>query len=1183
MISRFFHTLRNALKTPWVLALAVTLLLIFIVWTLGPYVAFADHVILEGVIARLVATIVLIFCWGLFVAISTSKQRKKELAEPEKAAQQGQKRLNRDRLREEYSHIKGRLKTAIKIVTTSNFYGAKSRSRYALPWYLILGTSNCGKTSALLNSGLKFPLNEQADRFLYQLKATEHCEVLYGNEAVFIDAPGAYTESRPDTDVYNIWIALLKRLFKVRPARPLNGVIVCVSMRDIIDADQARREHLARTIRTRLSEVLKRLRNYVPVYLLFTKCDAVPGFAQFFAHLSRSEREQIFGCPAKADAMEPGSVRIEIKELMQTLNSQIVTKIHQERDVDARGDMFRFPQELAALGSRLEDFITEAFGPSRYHRAVMFRGFFFSSALSAHDVLAASAREGELSFQTGFNASVGDYAKGFFLLRLFEQCIIPEARLAAEDKEHLWGLRLRRYGLQLAAAGLFLFAAVFLGVSFMNNYSRLENLGMEYTSFVAEQKKVPVVPEAKIALPELTRVAQTTVVYNLDEDSSIAYGLGLYQGKAFDTATNAAYLGTLNSRLMPAFRSAAGAKIDSSLGNASELKAALRAYLMLCQPQHINAKFLNDWLERQWSEQYLGQVDTQQNLRQHMAYLLANGIIPVEPDAALVDRARKSLLKIPLAELTYQRMQEESLDSGKAPFTFRATVGDSPFSGDTYAIPSLYTREGYEEYLIKRCPGIIRSLTDESWIFGTNPIVLSVLDVNKVHKDVRGMYFRDYTRCWSQAVQSLQVRTPANMADARKLAEQMTMGISPTVLVLREIRVNTNFIIEEIEPGPVAGAVADETKRKAQQKLGNKVGGKVAKALVDKTAASAEALRLQAQEEAQRDAMAVRQYFVPLESLLTADGNPNPALKAANDTMAATGEYFAKLITSDNKEQRVLAALLEIADEKDDTLRRLESSAERLPSPVRGWYATVASGGLRDMLSIGAQSINRAYYEHVINAYNKNLRAHYPFNADADKDVNLDDFATFFRSGGVLDNFHDTHLRAFVTRGGTLRSIMGRTLPMSGQAVVQLQRANRVQDAFFMSGRELGIHFLMEPHALDATLKQVTLTNAGKTLNYWHGPVQGLGYTWPTADGQTDQAILETGDLHGINSRKVARGEWALFRLFQGGSIKRQEGNTCLVEVQQNGKWAQFLIQFRNKANPFDPAVCSFTLPDSLL
>lgn len=1182
MIARFFRSLRQALATPWAAALCVTLLCVLLVWFAGPLVAFAGHVPLEGVVARLAATVALMFCWGLFVALSSSRRRGREPADPDAARLREQEEENKAGLREELRNIRERLKAAVKVVTTSNFYGPKSRSRYVLPWYLLLGTSNSGKTSVLLNSGLKFPLNEQADRHLYQLKATEGCDVLYGNEALFVDAPGAYAESRPGSPAHKCWTALLRGLFKVRPARPLNGVIVCVSMRDIIDNDAPRREHLARTLRVRLSEALKRLRSHVPVYLIFTKCDAVPGFAQFFAHLSRAEREQIFGCPAKAESMEPGSVRAELKELMQTLNAQIVTKIHQERDIPSRGEMFRFPQELAALGPRLEEFITEAFGPSRYHRPVMFRGFFFSSALSAKDLLASEARGGELDYQAGFNAAVGDYAKGFFLLRLLEGLIIPEARLANEDKEHIWSLRLRRYGLQLAAAALFLVVGGFLGVSFINNYSRVETLDEVYAGFAGAQKKARTIADARTPLPELNIIEKATFVYNPEEDSAVSYGLGLYQGDRFRKSTGDAYLGALNTRLMPVLRQTAAQHVEAALTRPMELKNALKAYLMLCRPQHIKRRFLDEWLDRQWSAQFSGQAPVQADLRRHMNYLLAHGIIPAEPDAALLERARKALLRIPLAELVYQRLREEAKESGKAPFTFRAAIGQSPFNGDTVPIDHLYTKEGYEEYLIRRCPGLIRNLTGETWIFGDSPIMLSALDVNNVYKEVRTMYFRDYTRSWSQAIRQLKVRVPATMADARKLAEELTPGMSPAVLALREIRANTRLIMENVEPGAVESAAKDEAKRKMQQKLAAKTGAKLSRALTEKAAQNAENLHRRALEEARRDAEAVRRHFVPLDSLLDARGNPGPALLAAQEAMSGAGEYFAGIMGSDRQEQRILNALLDLADEKNDTLRRLETAAARLPEPVRGWYGTVAGGGLRDMLQRGARHINAAYQERVIVPYDKNLRVRYPFDPDSARDVNLDDFAAFFRSGGVLDAFHDTYLRPFVNRNGALRPIMGRYMPLSGQSVALLQRANRVQEAFFMSGRELGVTFLMEPHALDATLKQVTLTNAGRQITYLHGPVKGVSFVWP-ADGGRSRAVLETVDLHGISSQSAARGEWALFRLLRKGSIKRQEGNTCLIEIQQQGKWAQFLLQFRNRVNPFDPKVCSFNLPQTLL
>lgn len=1179
---RFFRGLRSALTAPWVLALALTLILILLVWLAGPYVAVADHVLLESTVARLSATVVLVFCWGLFVAVFYSRRKKKELADPERADAAEETARSRTALREERDYIRDKIKSAIRIVTHSNFYGSGSRSRYNLPWFLVIGPENCGKTSFLLNSGLQFPLNEQADRHLYQLRATTRCETLFANQAVFVDTPGAYTDGRRESEPNSLWHLLLKRLFRARPAKPANGVIVCVSMRDIMDTDAARREHLARTIRERLGEVLKSLRTHVPVFLVFTKCDVVPGFAEFFAQLPRAEREQMFGCPTEGGlSMDVAKVRGEMAEMMKTLNAQIIAKIHQERDTGARGEMFRFPQELAALGPGIEDFIVEAFGPSRYHRPVMFRGFFFSSALSSQDVLKSAARGGELAFQTGFQPSLGDYAKGFFILRLLKDCIIPEASLAGSDKEHVWALRLRRHGPQLAAAALFLFLATFLGVSFMNNYGKIDAIDAAHASFAQARASLPAPADARPVLPELQLLEQSLGIYNPAEDSDISLGLGLYRGHAFERAVNAAYLGELNDRLMPHVRQTAARKIEQSLSNVGELKPALRAYLMLCQPERVNRDFITGWLEREWSAQYLGDAPTQAALSRHMDYLLAHGIRPVQPDQTLLANARQALLKIPLAELAYQQMKEEAAESGKPPFTFRASLGDSmsPFEGDTYPIPYLYTKAGYEEYCLERGPAIIRSLTDESWIFGANPFTLSVLDINKIYKDVRAMYFRDYTRYWTESVQKLAVPAPQTLAAAAKAAERLTAGVSPVTQVLREVRNNTDLIIAETEPEPVADAAMAEAQRKVARKAGSVLGSQVGRAVAKSAADKVAEARAKAKAEAQKDALAVRQYFLPLVSLIDANGNAAPALNAAHDALADAGTYLGKLYSSDDPGQRIFTALLEIADGKDQTLRDLENAAARLPSPVRGWYESVPSGALRRMLVIAADTISEAYRQRVANVYNSDLKPYYPFNSFVEKEVNLNSFAAFFKAGGTLDSFYDAYLRPFINSNGTLRSIMGRTLPLSAQALAQLTRANRVQNAFFSSGKDLGINFTLEPYALDAGMKQVTFGMGDKSISYWHGPVQGANYTWP---GEGGRAWLEMTDLNDLKKREDARGDWAVFRLLQSGTIKKQENNTCLIEVRQNGKWSQFLIQFRNKLNPFDPAVCSFALPSSL-
>lgn len=1184
MIRRCCDYLLKVLRTPWVLGLICALILVLALWIAGPLVAVAGHVFFESTTSRLVGTLVIVFIWGLTVAIFSSRQRKKEAADPEIATRKEKAAALQGRLREEYRHIRHTLKAAIKTVTTSNFYGPTSRSRYALPWYMVLGSENSGKTSLLLNSGLQFPLNEQADRHLYKLKSTRRIEVLFANQAVFIDTPGLYAQGNQESREHGLWTYLLRRLFRERPAKALNGIIVCISMRDMLDGDSSRREHLARTIRAQLSEVLKRLRSYIPVYLVFTKCDAVPGFAQFFAHLSRSEREQIFGCPARSSIMDSDATRQEFHELMQTLNAQIITKIHQERDCLARAEMFRFPQELAALGSRIEDFIFEALGPSRYHRPVMFRGFFFSSALSFSDAMTGGAREGELAYQSGFQSFLGDYAKGFFLLRLLEGFVIPEAGLADADREHIWMLRFRRFGTQLVA-GIVLIAAVsLLAFSFKDNFRRLDSLEVLAKDFKREQQAHIEATDALKVLPELAPLEKALTVYDQRQDPFFSQRLGLYQGDAFEESTRRAYLGTLNARLLPRIRQMAVNTIGESLGDLGALKSALRAYLMLCQPEKISERFLKDWLGARWSELYPGGVEDQRTLMRHMSFLIENGISPELPSEQVLAKARTALLKKPLSHLAYQQMKEEASEGDHLPFTFHGVFGGriSVFSGDMYSIPYLYTQEGFHNYIMERCPEIIQELTEDSWVFGPKSMVFSALDVEKISKDVRVLYFRDYTQHWSQALQALRVFTPKSMVGASDLAEQLGSGISPVVLVLRELRKNTTFFAQEEQEGGLENALEKQAARQGTRRLTGVAGTTLAKAATESVLDAVEHARTRVAREALRDAQMVSQSFKHLDSLLDAEGNPAPALKGVHDAMREAGLFFRRLNDSNNRSKQMLEALLALAEDRDNTLHLLNSAVERLPEPVQKWYSTLSAGGLTQMLAESASIIDAAYRESVLNVYKSSLKNFYPLSIDSERDASLVEFALFFKKKGVLDVFHETYIRPFVLSNGKMRPVLGQFLPISPDSIAQLNRAHKVQDAFFVSDSDLGISFVMEPYALDVKLKQVELVHGDKMLSYWHGPVQGMNFSWPLDAGLSPEASLAMTDVHAVRTFRDVRGDWAFFRLLQNGKIKLMDGNRCIVELYENGKWAQFLIQFRSKTNPFDPEVCSFSLPETL-
>ena len=151
---------------------------------------------------------------------------------------------------------------------------------YEQPWYAIIGPPGAGKTTALLNSGLKFPLaDEMGQGAVAGVGGTRLCDWWFTENAVLIDTAGRYTTQDSNAAVDRAgWHAFLDLLRRTRPRQPLNGVIVAIALSDIAEAPSKERTAHAAEIRRRIKELESRLGVRMPVYALFTKADLIAGF-----------------------------------------------------------------------------------------------------------------------------------------------------------------------------------------------------------------------------------------------------------------------------------------------------------------------------------------------------------------------------------------------------------------------------------------------------------------------------------------------------------------------------------------------------------------------------------------------------------------------------------------------------------------------------------------------------------------------------------------------------------------------------------------------------------------------------------------------------------------------------------------------------------------------------------------
>ena len=273
----------------WVLAALLLLLLLALVWVIGPLVAVADWRPLEGENARWVATAVVVAVAAAIVGWRTWRARsgnekvvQQLMAAPAGPAADGESA--------DLAAVRARFEGALQMLRSARFSGPagaaprrwqrltqrlSGRYLYELPWYLFIGAPGSGKTTALRNAGLQFPLAAQmGEQAVRGVGGTRNCDWWFTDRAVLIDTAGRFTtqdsDQATDRSTWNGFLALLRTS---RPRQPLNGVLVTASLSDLIGKGSADRARHAQTVRQRLQELHEQLGIRLPIYLLVTKCD----------------------------------------------------------------------------------------------------------------------------------------------------------------------------------------------------------------------------------------------------------------------------------------------------------------------------------------------------------------------------------------------------------------------------------------------------------------------------------------------------------------------------------------------------------------------------------------------------------------------------------------------------------------------------------------------------------------------------------------------------------------------------------------------------------------------------------------------------------------------------------------------------------------------------------------------
>ena len=359
------------------------------------------------------------------------------------AAAVGSDAATDERVARELESVRARFKQAAEDLDGARFRSpdGKGREVEELPWYVFIGAPGSGKTTALLNAGLRLPLYTGADTSpsVPGVGGTRNCDWWFTDEAVLIDTAGRYTTQESDRKAdAAAWLGFLGLLRQFRPRRPLNGALVTVSVMDLLLWTKAERAKYAAHVRMRLSEMVAALETRFPVYVLVTKVDLLAGFTDFFGDLDVSGRAQVWGStfPLEIDpALIAEPYARDFAALEDHLGAEMLARLQEERDLQRRASIYRFPQQFHAMGPLVGEFLAQAFGTQLNQKPLMLRGAYFTSGTQEGNpidrVLVALART--FALDRAAASGLGGTGKSYFLARLLHDVVFSEAELAAVD------------------------------------------------------------------------------------------------------------------------------------------------------------------------------------------------------------------------------------------------------------------------------------------------------------------------------------------------------------------------------------------------------------------------------------------------------------------------------------------------------------------------------------------------------------------------------------------------------------------------------------------------------------------------------------------------------------------------------------------------------------------------------
>ena len=1047
--------------------------------------------------------------------------------------------------------LDARFREAMSILKQRRFRSANGRRwLYQLPWYVIIGPPGSGKTTAITNSGLSFPLADRLGKVAVSgVGGTRNCDWWFTDDAVLIDTAGRYTTQDSDAELDRAgWLGFLKLLTRYRRQQPLNGVLVAIGISDLSSAAESVRLEHATRIRERIDELYRELRVRLPVYVLFTKADLISGFVEYFDDLGREGREAVWGLTFQPELPEPegGYVNHYVDEfdaLVGRLDERLLERVQQEGDIERRAAVFGFPQQVLSLREVTAQFLQEAFRTNSFSEPVLLRGVYLVSGTQVGTPLdrVTAAMSRTFGMAPPVLSALAGNKRGFFLSRLLREVVFGEAGLVDADRRverRLWRLRQALYAATALTAAT---AGVVWVASYISNAALIQQVqaaAADYTVKAGGLKLERVLDgDLRPIVPLLDELRNVETGYGDDAPPPLLRtGFGLDQDVKLGMQTRSAYRHALNSILLPRLVLRLESELAAHGGDLDFLYEGLKVYLMLGRQGPLDPALVRRWMALDFASTFAAEQDSglRQSLGAHLDALLEAPMSDIALDGQLIETIRAGLSRVPLARRVVDTVVASPQTRALPAWTVADNAGPGALdvlrrrSGQalTAGLPGIYTREGFFGTFLTLLPKVAEAALRDRWMLDRRaPGASSPADEaaavvpsrETLQRDATTLYLQDFALRWDQLLGDVAVIPVTGLGDSLRVLNALSAPTSPIRLLVVAMAGAT-----ALDHPPGAGV---------EPAAGSGPGGSAADGLAGMFARQAPS-----NSPSGLAATYTSEHFKNLRQLVDVPLNSEAGAQPPIDRII---HDLGSLYQSLNQQQATGAPGAPQMG-GGGALAQIEAGAAGLPEPIRHWVLGVSQTSSSLSLDQAKQRLTSVWTGTAGQLCERATNGRYPFVKAAADETPSADFAKLFARNGAIDSFFSQNLMSDVDmshepwqwrapRGGIV---------LDRAALAQFERAAAIRDSMFQGdGSTPALGFQLGLAQLDPAATQVTFALDDKSAVYRPGSANRVHFKW-SVGADDGHASISVAGPSGAPVTISATGTWAPFRLLDQGVVE---------------------------------------------